>query len=175
MELIAIPPARMDRLRRLGAYSQRDQSNEAYRRDRRAAEIRTRLLPQTRKSREMDRANREEAARKSRRSALRLRLERGFGERFRAIAARVLAEHRIRPAGKSPKSHHRFRDQMAEALAGDSEYQSVWARREQALGRIERQRRRLGSELIAAGVLACDTRETRIRKVAEYRSAKGDR
>jgi hypothetical protein len=160
--------ARRSRLERLGAYSERDRANEAYRRNTLAARLRERL-PIDRQYRALARVYREAVAIDNRADTLCFRRQEILRRRYKAIAYRVQAAHKIKPPGKAPSSHHRYRDQMNEALWTDPEYRALKERESRVDGRIAAIRSRIRHERICAGVLAMDGRETRRAKVAMYR------
>jgi hypothetical protein len=157
------------RLERVGAYSERDQHNEAFRRTRLAGMLRARL-DQTRQSRAMGRSSREREATEQHKRELYQRRQRILQPRLAAIIARVEAENRIRPAGKSLASRRRYNTQIEEALSRDSQYRAFREHNTWFAGFL----RRLGfHDWIAAGVLAIDDRRTRHAKVRAYRQATG--
>lgn len=161
--------ARRLRLERLGAYSERDQRDEAYRRKALAVRLRERL-PIDREYRAMARVDREAVALDTRADTLDRRRREILWQRYKAIADRVQAAHKIEPPGKVPASHHRYRDRMHEALWADPEYRALKERDLRSDERIAAIRSRIRHERVMAGVLAIDDRKTRRMKVATYRA-----
>lgn len=162
----AYTPAYNARLERLGEYFERDKRDLAYNRAKRVERARIER-DRKRTYRAYDRTNREHDEAKKLRGARLRRRDAILWKLFEPIRDRVMAEHKIRPPGKSAKSVNAFRNKLNEALAADPEYQALAERR----GRFDRILDRISSRrpTIAAGILANDDRATRHAKVRAYR------
>lgn len=167
MTMTTTTDARRMRLERLGAYSERDQADEAYRR-RKRAEMFRRHLPADREHRARVRANREADEAKRHRAELYQRREQLYAVRYFAIADRVQSERKIRPAGKSVESERRYRRQMSDALAEDREYRALADRDARYHDRMRRIEGRRANLLLLAGIKAVDDRATRRAKVRAW-------
>lgn len=168
-------PAYLRRLERLGAYSDRDQATEIYRRNELASGLRFKLQVD-RQYRAMDRTRRESDAIERHKARLEMRRISAYARRFAAIRDRVSVEHRIRPPGKGLKSHWRRKNQLEAALAGCPEYRALQERQSRTSDILKKIRSCRRMCQIQAGVLAIDDRATRHTKVRNFAMlADGDR
>ena len=166
-ELNATTPeeARVLRYQRLGSYSERDQRDQAYLRGQMVALVQ-RQRGDKLAHRNWLKKDAEDKAIKANQDRHYYRREKIVAERYAAIRARVQAEKRIRPAGKSNQSIYRFNSQMSQALYDDPEHQALFQR--DAMFRLRHggtksRRHRLELE---ADVRMGDDRKERHRKAA---------